>query len=36
MELTYFLQGVCVFAVIGILYGIYLLRHKQNEPGLAK
>ena len=26
MELVYFLEGVCVFAIIGIVYGIYLLR----------
>ena len=27
MELVYFLEGVCVLAVIGIIYGLYLLKN---------
>jgi len=31
MELIYFLKGVCVLAVLGILYGLYLLRKSHKR-----
>ena len=31
MELIYFLEGVCVLAAIGIVYGLYLLRKSQKH-----
>lgn len=31
MELIHFLQGVCVFAIIGIVYALFLMKKEHNR-----